>query len=386
MNKILTSLLVLLGIGFSAVAETKLAAENVYGTKRVIVGKTTYSGTDVLQISGNASFSKGTVSVNAMNVSATLTANKLVAGSPVEAGGLSSEVLIGGVADSSLGVVNNTGVQVGVRVINGVAQVGTQTSSTLNLVVNNSSQAVILSNGNVGIGTTAPLSKLQVEGATSINGTLAIGGLLTGIASNYVANFKSTAASAYMNFTPNGQKQWRIGAGLNAVGDFGFYNETDNNNSGLYMLANGNTGIGTTAPSTKLEVAGVISANDFARNVITNISANCTFSGWSSFTQQVVYVKMIGKTIKVHFDIRGTSNGANADITLPSYLAAGSIENIISFQAISVHDNGAYIATPGSSTMTPSSATITCYKDFNSGAFTSSGVKMIRGTILYEIN
>ncbi|MCM2339341.1 MAG: DUF5011 domain-containing protein [Burkholderiales bacterium] len=123
---------------------------------------------------------------------------------------------------------------------------------------------LVLDRGNVGIGTTAPGTKvdviggdLQASGFGHFKGWNTAGatglGLDVGISSNqgYIMAYDRTASTYY---------PLRIVASNNTGSD------------GLTLATNGNVGIGTTAPSRKLDVAGsiVVSANEvwFADNTV----------------------------------------------------------------------------------------------------------------------
>jgi len=88
----------------------------------------------------------------------------------------------------------------------------------------------ILDGGNVGIGTTSPGAKLEVNSSS----TLPI------IRARYNATYYTDYDSNGIQFAGTGQN----------------FNITDNGSSVLYLKSGGNVGIGTTAPSQKLHVSG----------------------------------------------------------------------------------------------------------------------------------
>jgi hypothetical protein len=106
----------------------------------------------------------------------------------------------------------------------------------------------LTNSGNVGVGTSAPMSRLHVDGGTSI-GTMRVSGAGMG-----VLNFEDTSAPANRRLY-----QWRSQGGV-----FRMTLLTDN---GLDAYANilvansaGNVGVGTANPAAKLDVAGGINA------------------------------------------------------------------------------------------------------------------------------
>ena len=100
----------------------------------------------------------------------------------------------------------------------------------------------LANSGNVGIGTTSPAGKLEVNGGT---GVYTSGG-------TFIVRQSADSDSSGIALTSSNALSHRIWK--NAAGDLNI--GSSSNSSALVQLINGNVGIGTTSPSQKLHVAG----------------------------------------------------------------------------------------------------------------------------------
>jgi hypothetical protein len=126
---------------------------------------------------------------------------------------------------------------------------------------------VYYNSGNVGIGTTSPSVRLHVSG-------------------------DNTAAGGYpliklQNTQAGGHSQWLYTGANGVAGDFGFYDETDNAYRFYVKGTSGNFGIGTSTPNDKLDVAGNIrmSSGYFFSSVGGNLKLNADAANDIEFYQ-----------------------------------------------------------------------------------------------------
>lgn len=118
--------------------------------------------------------------------------------------------------------------------------------------------------GNVGIGTTTPVQKLEVVGSISLGS----------------GSVNSNTTKLFLK-NPVG-KTWALSSGSNMITEnyFSIYNWTDNQTTPFFTLSdNGNIGIGTTFPTAKLQVIGNISVQGHG-----HFEANTDFGGAIALT------------------------------------------------------------------------------------------------------
>jgi cytoskeletal protein CcmA (bactofilin family) len=133
--------------------------------------------------------------------------------------------------------------------------------STSDVTIKNDADVTVLSvatgTGNVGIGTTAPANLLQISNASGQNdtyGNVQINYTGTGDTNSGLTVKNYSGTSQFMQWQTNGV---RIGSRIitnSGVGDVIFTAGADSEK--MRILANGNVGIGTTAPANKLDVVG----------------------------------------------------------------------------------------------------------------------------------
>ena len=139
---------------------------------------------------------------------------------------------------SNLSDTNSNGFQIINNGSNGQVNLLNYKASTLALWTNTSQRMTILSNGNIGIGTTSPRAKLHVEGVTGSVPAL-------GAAASAAQIGGSTYGTLFSTLTS--------GTGVIQQG------RSDGNTLTFPLLINpngGNVGIGTTSPAQKLHVVG----------------------------------------------------------------------------------------------------------------------------------
>jgi hypothetical protein len=130
----------------------------------------------------------------------------------------------------------------------------------------------VAENGNIGIGTTAPISKLTVEGSLTINGGLTNLSVRPLISSSILLNGEIRGYSSISKELDDGFLRLSAGGGTNNITrsyiDLSGYSIVPEMNRNIVFGTcgsermridiNGNVGIGTTAPDEKLTVKGKI--------------------------------------------------------------------------------------------------------------------------------
>jgi hypothetical protein len=140
----------------------------------------------------------------------------------------------------------------------------TESATPLDLGTNGSTKMTILSDGNVGIGTTVPSNRLEVN--VSLDGAQRIAIFKNGFSTGYTSiaiDRPNTARYSFIEHTTAGTTDWYTGTGYNGgAGNSSYQISTGINlsDSKLVITTGGNVGIGTTAPSSRLAVSGSIQA------------------------------------------------------------------------------------------------------------------------------
>ena len=166
-------------------------------------------------------------------------------------------------------------------------------STTLSIKTNDIVRMFVNSDGNVGIGTTTPATKLDVQGSANITGTLSVGSFEMGNAGVGTMNVSGDTLLAY--------NSGAVGIGtktpteiLTVMGNLSI-NDTTGGTSRLFVdVSTGNVGIGKTSPNFKLDVAGQINASGVHIDGDLNVTGS-TYFGTQSFTNIDASGNIIGK-------------------------------------------------------------------------------------------
>ena len=173
--------------------------------------------------------------------------------------------------------------------VDSAADTGNVTDTDVKMVINNT--------GNVGIGTTAPISKLQVESSESANYTLSALGDSTqdGRWSGIQLGSSGTGNTKKGGIIYKGIDSWSRGDLIFSLDSGADSSAADLNDAKLTIKNNGNIGIGTTTPAYKLDVNGDIKATG-------KIYGSKAFSG--AFLKKSSNQSLIsGTNTKITFDI-----------------------------------------------------------------------------------
>lgn len=147
---------------------------------------------------------------------------------------------------------------------------GTTISSDLEFITNAVERMRIDSAGNVGIGTTVPVAKLDVNGTARISGSTGTPTAITG--RDATGNIGNVTLGAGLTLTGGTLSAVATQAGWNLTGNAGtdpatnFIGTTDaqplvlrtNNTEKLRITTDGNVGLGVTAPTAQLQLANTL--------------------------------------------------------------------------------------------------------------------------------
>lgn len=150
----------------------------------------------------------------------------------------------------------------------------TSSSSSLNITNSvDSSMLFVRDDGNVGIGTTTPSSKLEITGDVKITGMFVLG-----------ANKGIWSAGGLLSDAPGG---FEIGTRNDLALKF-IIGRYESNINAMYIDTAGKVGIGTTAPTSKLQVVGLPTYADNAAATTGGLTAGA-FYHTSTGVLMVVY-------------------------------------------------------------------------------------------------
>ena len=172
-------------------------------------------------------------------------------------------------------------------------------------------------NGNVGIGTTNPTSKLTVSGNVNVSGIVtALGGFNLGIQSGGIS--VTTGVLTALNFIGAGNS-FSYNAGTKTIdidiggGQWTYTDTSSTATSNIYRL-NGNVGIGTTSGKARLDIEGVLGVDTTVTGITTTAISTIDTLPISIYRSARFQVQITQSTDYQSTDLMVVHNGTTANI------------------------------------------------------------------------
>jgi len=174
-------------------------------------------------------------------------------------------------------------------------------SGKLNLDLNESSMYIVGSSGNVGIGTTAPGEKLEVNGNVkfSVDSVVKFPTSATGLSFKNGSNTSILTLDGYGSVIVYPGSETRAGVGFNSTNGMSQITANTlsfltNGTEKIRINSSGNVGIGTTSPNEKLEVGGDIRVWNTGSQGQIDFSQNNNYVGIRGVYQTGLFFKTGG--------------------------------------------------------------------------------------------
>lgn len=176
--------------------------------------------------------------------------------------------------------------------------------------------ALAIEGGNVGIGTTNPTSKLEVNGDLAVTGAQSFGRQTRQMINLWRTNYGIGVQSSTQYYRTDKNFAWYKG---------GSHHGSELNAGGgtiQMVIKNGNVGIGTNDPKQKLDVNGSLRVNHIVQEAWQNVAANKFQSGWVNYGHSynpAGYFKDSLGIVHLRGLVKNGTVGGNATIfTLPT--------------------------------------------------------------------
>jgi len=138
----------------------------------------------------------------------------------------------------------------------------------------------------------------------------------------------------------------------------------------------------TVTDSATLDEAVALS-DKATQGVWTDYSTSSTIAGWQAGYTKRIWYKKIGKTVFCAFIIDGTSDASTAQFTLP-FSAVNPGTFYFGGTLIQTRDNGVNLTTAGRVLVANGGNLVSCSSNAAGAGWTTSGNKVVSGSIWYE--